>query len=45
MIMIALVVTLLCTAAPQPKLVKAKPSPEATFKQRWLALHFRELAK
>jgi hypothetical protein len=46
--MLALVVsTLLVCATVQPKPVKmiAKSSAEATFKQRWLALHFKELAK
>jgi hypothetical protein len=44
--MILLATVLLCTTVQaKPVKVISKPSPEATFKQRWLALHFRELAK
>jgi hypothetical protein len=46
--MIPLIVSTLLVCTPvQPKPVKviAKPSITATFKQRWLALHFRELVK
>ena len=45
MITFLVVSTLVCHSVPAVLKPKPKPSIEQTFKRRWLAIHFRELAK